>query len=71
MDSNMKIFNGVLFKLFSGSLNTKRSSSDLVFFMLVKVFEGSSPAIGYLFLSSDSTIYEKGTLQPIMTGIVL
>jgi hypothetical protein len=30
---------GVPFKLFSDSLNMKRLSSDLVLFMLVKVFE--------------------------------
>ena len=42
LNSNMKKVNGVLFKLFLGSLNTKRSLSDLVFFMLVKVFEESS-----------------------------
>ena len=34
--------NGVFFKLFSSSLNTKRLSSDLVFFTLVKAFEESS-----------------------------
>ena len=38
----MKKVNGVLFKPFSGSLNMKIMSSDLVFFMLVKVFKESS-----------------------------
>ena len=33
---------GVLFKLFLGSLNMKRLSSDLVFFTLIKAFEESS-----------------------------
>ena len=34
--------NGVFFELFSGSLNTNRLLSDLVFFMLIKEFEDSS-----------------------------
>ena len=42
LDSNMKKVNGTLFKIFLGSLNMKRLSSDLVFFMLVKLFEESS-----------------------------
>ena len=42
LDSNMKNSSGVLFKLFSGPLNMKILSSDIVFFMLVKAFEESS-----------------------------
>ena len=38
----MKKSNGVFFKLFLGSLNMKRLSSDIVFFTLVKAFEESS-----------------------------
>ena len=34
---------GVLFKLFSDSLNMKRLPSDLAIFMLVKVFEVMRP----------------------------
>ena len=39
---NTKNSNGVLFKLFLGSLNTKIFLSDIVFFMLIKAFEESS-----------------------------
>ena len=33
--------NGVFFKLFSGSLNMKRLSTDIVFFTLIKALEES------------------------------
>ena len=52
---------GVLFKLFSDSLNMKRLPSDLVLFTLVKVFEENVCwAIVYLFFGLIRLFYEKG-----------
>ena len=53
---------GVLFKLFSDSLNMKRLPSDLVIFTLIKVFEESICwAIIYLVFSLIRLFYKKGT----------
>jgi hypothetical protein len=53
---------GVPFKLFSDSLNMKRLSSDLVLFMLVKVFEENVLLSDSLSLfRSHQLLYEKGT----------
>jgi hypothetical protein len=53
---------GVLFKLFSDSLNMKRFPSDLVLFTLVKVFEDNvCRAIVYLFFGLVRLLYRKGT----------
>jgi hypothetical protein len=51
---------GVLFKLFSDSLNMKRLSSDLAIFMLAKVFEVTRPSSDSLTLfRSRWTIVRK------------
>ena len=53
---------GVLFKLFSDSLNMKRLPSDLAIFTLDKLFEESICwAIIYLFFGLIGLFYEKGT----------
>ena len=53
---------GVSFNLFSDSLNMKILLSDLVLFMLVKVFEENVWwAIVYHFFGLVELIYEKGT----------
>jgi hypothetical protein len=53
---------GVPFNLFSDSLNMKRLPSDLVIFMLVKVFEESVCwATIYLFFGLIGLFYKKGT----------
>jgi hypothetical protein len=53
---------GVIFKLFSDSLNMKILPSDLAIFMLVKVFEVFVlRAIVYPFFDLVGLLYEKGT----------
>jgi hypothetical protein len=53
---------GVIFKSFSDSLNMKILPSDLVLFMLVKVFEENvCSAIVYLFFGLVRLLYKKGT----------
>ena len=53
---------GVIFELFSDSLNMKRLSSDLVLFTLVKLFEENIYwAIFYLFFGLIKLLYEKWT----------
>jgi hypothetical protein len=52
---------GVPFKLFSDSLNMKILPSDLVLFMLVKVFEENIwRVVNYHFFGLVRLIYEKG-----------
>ena len=52
---------GVIFKFFSDSLNMKISSSDLVLFTLIKVFEENVCwAVVYLLFSLFRITYEKG-----------
>ena len=53
---------GVLFKLFSYSLNVKRLLSYRVIFTLVKLFEESVCwVVLYLFFGLIRLFYEKGT----------